>query len=777
MKRILTVVGMLCGLIGFGLCAEEAEPPPAEVPEAVPADPPVDPPAPPPQVLPVQGRPIPLPPPRPGAGVGAGTLRIKLPPQVDLARLADLVAAFAHVSLQYDPQRLRGMVKLAVEQELSGAELWKVFNQVLQSQGFTTVVAGQPAIYQVVPLAEAANVALVLSPEARRSLSFQPGYAVVMFELRHLGAEAALKAVSQLQGGGRAGKAHTLGDDPHRLVVGGLIEKIAETELVLSLLDRDGVAPVVRTYRPQRAAPAALQAGLVAAWNAVDRISSGRRPADVQVTPDGSGLLLITGNENIAELERLVGELDRSEPEETRSYRPRFFAIADVARLLEQVLGGGRTGQPGRSLAIVQDDLTNALIITATSAQHQRITEMLQSLDDAPPEARRQVRSFVIRNRSVDDLAQVLTGMVQSGLLQGRLMAQGEPPAAEAAPTTPAAPAPAATPPPAASRPAQAITSPGEQNQDLSLVLTTDKVTNTLIALGEPRVLAQLEKLLAELDVRLPQVELEVTMVSLSDSTARDVGVELVQMFSHGETSVALSSLFGLSSVVAGADAAARAATGTGATGLVLHPGDFAGVIRALETVNQGRSLVRAKVVVNNNAEASLQGVVQEPFSSINSSNTVATTSFGGTSDAGTQVKVTPQIAAGDHVTLVYSIVQSAFTGAASAQGLPPPKRSDTVASTATVPDSFVIAVGGLSNLSQGLSETRLPILGAIPVLGRLFKTETRRKSDDRFYVFIKANILRHQRFEDLRQSSEAPRQAAGVADDGWPKLEPKLMD
>src|SRR4051812_29629999 len=81
-------------------------------------------------------------------------MTITLPPSSDLVRLADLVAEFTKVSLQYSPQKLQGSVNLAVRRELTPDELWAIFNQVLVGQNFTTVLSGEPAVYHIVPMNE-----------------------------------------------------------------------------------------------------------------------------------------------------------------------------------------------------------------------------------------------------------------------------------------------------------------------------------------------------------------------------------------------------------------------------------------------------------------------------------------------------------------------------------------------------------------------------------------------------------------------------------------------
>src|SRR6185295_6240719 len=68
---------------------------------------------------------------------------------------------------------------------------------------------------------------------------------------------------------------------------------------------------------------------------------------------------------------------------------------------------------------------------------------------------------------------------------------------------------------------------PEEKMKEPPLSLAADTATNTLLAIGEPRLLAQLDLLVRRLDVRQPEVMLEVMVVTLNESETLDLGVEL----------------------------------------------------------------------------------------------------------------------------------------------------------------------------------------------------------------------------------------------------------
>jgi general secretion pathway protein D len=733
-------------------------------------------------------------------------MTMELPASIDLAKFAELTSKFVNVSLQYNPQKLNGNVRMAVRGKVTADEFWTIFNQVLLTQNFTTVITGFPPVYQVVPVNEAVALSVELSPEQTAALPYKPGFGVQTHELKYINAEAAVKAVAAIFGG-QVSQARAVPGEGKKIVLAASQPKLAEAVALLNKIDVAGATPTMRMFRPTRTSPQAIQSATTAAWAAFGRMGTEQKPIEIQVAPDGQQVLLIASKDDLPRLEELAKEFDRAEQSEAVSYRPRYFSIDEVASLLQEVLKT-RRADGGGGPEIIKDTLTGSLIIKATPAQHERIAELLHKLDEAPVAVRRQMRTWPVKNRQADELSKVIHGLITAGALQVSANQQGNtalgagvqatpalqagtPPSSNNASPSPIIPLQqtplsqdpkATTPIPAQSAASgqQADRNTSDSGANQSVVITADVTTNSLIAIGDPRSLDQVESLLKKLDRRQPQVELEVVLVTLSSNQTRDLGVELAGLTTRGEVTYSASSLFGLST--AGIPAPARTvASPSGFSGVILSPGEYAAVVRALETVSDGHSLIRSKVVVNNNAKATINGVVQEPVTSINTTNTVATTAVSGTSDAGTQLNITPNISSADYLTVTYSISQSAFLGESVVTGsgavIPPTKRSDSMNSVATIPDGFVIAMGGLSNRSNGSSESRLPILGRVPVLGYLFKKESVNESESRFFVFIRASVLRHNSFEDLRRISSDSLKDAALSDENWPSLQPQFVD
>jgi general secretion pathway protein D len=462
-----------------------------------------------------------------------------------------------------------------------------------------------------------------------------------------------------------------------------------------------------------------------------------------------------------------IAEFDRPEPVETLHYIPRRFSLGDTAHLIEATVhDGGAADAPG-SWKLVLDTLTGTLIITASPKKHAEIQALLTRLDQTAEGPRKPLRAFPIKNRRVSDVLDLLQKLLDAGVLE-----QGPATDKSAAPT----PIQGATGPITKASPP----SPAPQSATVSatrkgdITLAADEASNRILAFGEAPLLDQLARLIETIDVREAQVMVEALVVTLTETQSLQVGVELQKIGTAGDVSARFASLFGLGSP----DPAGNVLPPTTATGfstVVLSPGDFSAVVHALETLNEGRALTIPKVLVNNNVQATLDSTLQTPYASTNASNTVATTSFGGTLDAGTSVQVKPQVADGDQIVMEYSVSLSRFTGAAALPTLPPPREENRLQSVVTVPDGYTVVVGGLEVETQGTGESRVPWLGEIPILGNLFKNQSKDDTKSRFYVFLRCNVMRASGFEDLKYASDKQAAAVGI-EDGWPRLSPRVM-
>jgi type II secretory pathway component GspD/PulD (secretin) len=93
-----------------------------------------------------------------------------------------------------------------------------------------------------------------------------------------------------------------------------------------------------------------------------------------------------------------------------------------------------------------------------------------------------------------------------------------------------------------------------------------------------------------------------------------------------------------------------------------------------------------------------------------------------------------------------------------------------------TIPGDTTIVVGGIKVDAKSSTVSKIPLLGDIPLIGNLFKDQSKNSSTTRLYVFITPRILRDPHFQDIRLLTQGPLAEAGLATD-IPPLEPVIMD
>jgi type II secretory pathway component GspD/PulD (secretin) len=689
--------------------------------------------------------------------------RWKVGGEQDLADLLGAASAILGIPIEFDRAAVAGPLALRLTGPLRDEELLDLVHRNLVAKNLTTVQMPGSRGLTVVTLDKAPSLARL---EEKGLRGARAGFVKVLLEIEHDrvdGATEAIKLVLSKSGTVTSFK------DTRTLLISDLKPNVTEALDVARRIDGPFTNIDVFEIKLQHTSPAALVALLERISQTKKAVLGEKQSGTVLAHPDGGSVLVVAPALERDMWEDLVRRFDRADPVQTVNYSPRRFGVKETSKLILETLGPPTSGEGWR---LVTDELTGTLVITATPSQHRVVQELFDRLEGSERGPRHPMRSFPIRHRGVEELRDLLVSMLEKGALKDlpdvKLAPTGQvvdrvPPADEKVQGV-TAPIPNAKPPRSDS-----TSSLGDE-----LVLTADKATNRLIALGSPRVLEQLEHLISELDVREPQVMVEALVLALTEGDTLSLGVELQRIGTSGTAQYKLGSLFGLGST-SPTEPTLPALQGTGGVGAVLDPGTFSVLVKALETLNQGRALTIPKVLVTNLQTADLNSVLQTPFASVNASTTVATTSFGGTQDAGTQISVTPRITQGDELALDYTITLSSFVGDASNPALPPPRQENKLKSSATVPDGFTVAVGGLEIETEGTSNERVPVLGWIPILGSLFSSQSHTKTKARFFVFLRTSVLRNQQFEDLRYLGEKELAAAKVSD-SWPRVEPRII-
>ena len=304
--------------------------------------------------------------------------------------------------------------------------------------------------------------------------------------------------------------------------------------------------------------------------------------------------------------------------------------------------------------------------------------------------------------------------------------------------------------------------------------VAADANTNSIIVVGPPAAQRLYENLIRQLDRRRPQVLVESTVVTLDTTKDFQFGVEIAGHRNGDSIRRFVFSSFGLSEVDP-ATGALSVLPSKGLNGALLDPAIADVILHALLTRGNTRIIASPRVLVNDNATGTLFSIAEQPFTAVNANNTISTTSFGGYAEAGTEITLTPHISEKDYLQLEYEVALSSFTGT-SANGIPPPRQTNKIASQVTIPDGSTIVVGGLNRAEEGKTVDSIPLLGDLPYVGFLFRNTVETARNSTLFVFIRPIILRDDEFEDLRFISDRDARQSKVPDRA-PQSEPLLVE
>ncbi|MEO1527967.1 MAG: secretin N-terminal domain-containing protein [Planctomycetota bacterium] len=304
--------------------------------------------------------------------------------------------------------------------------------------------------------------------------------------------------------------------------------------------------------------------------------------------------------------------------------------------------------------------------------------------------------------------------------------------------------------------------------------VTVDIHTNTIIVVAPPETQRLYAQLIETLDQRRPQVLLEAKVVIIDTSDDYTLGVEVSGGDRTGGRRLFSFSSYGLSTVDP-TSGALSIVPGVGFNGALVDPTTADAVVRALATHRRARVLSTPRILVNDNAEGQLTSVLEVPFTSINASQTVATTSFAGFAEAGTTITATPTIAEDNYLQVDYIVTLNSFTGT-GADGVPPPRQTNEIQSRVTVPDGYTIIVGGLTSRNNSYETDSIPWLESIPVIRDLVSLQTKNWQQTSLFVFLKPIILREDKFKDLRFLSDVQLRTS-ESQTNFPVNEPLLIE
>ncbi len=471
-------------------------------------------------------------------------------------------------------------------------------------------------------------------------------------------------------------------------------------------------------------------------------------------------LIITDYADNLKRLSRIIAALDTPAIGDLDVVRLEHGIAMDLAVTVNRLLEtGGAAGQPdpGRVM-VLADARTNSLILRAPTIARANLARTLIAKLDQPTMLPGNVHVVYLRNAEAAKLAQVLRAVV----------------AGEAGATVPGA----ATPTPTPTQPVQQTATPqgaglqapptsqGQSQGPLPTggvagFIQADPTTNTLIITANERVYRNLRAIIDQLDARRAQVYVESLIVEISADKAAQLGVQWAGLSGNGGPGTRIGVLTGFGAggdnlVQQAASTLSSSATpqvpGNGLTAAIFRQNSAGQVglgllARALETEARANILSMPNLITLDNEEARIivgQNVpfITGQFTTAASAGTAGVNPFQTIErrDIGLSLRVRPTISEGGTVKMaIYQ--ETSNIQQSTASGLITSKRS--IDTNVLVDDGQIIVLGGLIEDTLSDSVEKVPGLGDVPILGYLFRYQSKRRTKTNLMVFLRPTVIR----------------------------------
>lgn len=488
---------------------------------------------------------------------------------------------------------------------------------------------------------------------------------------------------------------------------------------------------------------------------------------DGDITPyAATNTLIITDlAANIRRMLQILGEVDVGGVGEQIWVEPVHYALAsELATRITEILGGGGAAAAARPAGaaatsevrlgrILSDDRTNSLVIVATQRMYIRVLELLRRLD-VSIDGEGQVRVLRLQHGDADEMATVLNNITNGGRQAG------------------AAPAGAA-------RGTNAVF-------EGPVRITADKPSNALVITSSPRDYVALRRVIDELDRSRRQVFIEAVVMELSINRSNRLGLNFhgaLPLDESGQEGIALGGFNPLQSIIPGADALTGLALGVrgqqvaGSQNLIPGIGvsipAFGVTLNALASTGDANVLSMPHILATDNSPADINVGQNVPLqTNIGGIASALPGAAGGQAagalgllgglggagfaaprqDVGTKIRIIPHINDSNEVRLEID-EEISEVGASSGQLGAVTINRRTAKTVTVVHDQNTVVIGGLIRNTDTNSETRIPILGDIPILGALFRRTERAVQRSNLLLILTPYVIRDQ--SDLRRIFE----------------------
>lgn len=449
---------------------------------------------------------------------------------------------------------------------------------------------------------------------------------------------------------------------------------------------------------------------------------------DAYLAPSASAnaLVITDSANNVERIRQVVSNLDAAGHKAVTTLNLKHAWAVDVAKILSESVAQNNSGNS--TAKAIGDARSNRLILIGPAPARLQMERLAKTMDVAS-NADDGTRVVRLRHSDAKQMAELLNGIGKRIEGGGRGSSEGS-------------------------------------SQGNSILVSADQSQNALVLMAEPSQLSMLDKVIAELDRPRAQVLVEAAIVEVSGDINEALGVQWAARAGNltGGTNFPASGL-AIGTLLGNLNNDKSPTLPDGAI-IGLGSRNFGALVTALSSDSNNNLLSTPSLLTLDNEAAEILVGQNVPFQtgsyttdSAGASNPFTTVER---KDVGITLKVTPHI--NDGKTLRLEVEQESSELAAAPAGISTSdiitnKRS--VKSTILADDGQIIVLGGLIKDNVKTQVSKVPILGSIPFIGRLFSSTREVTEKTNLMVFLRPTLLRtsndnsnlsDRKYENLRQ-------------------------
>ncbi|WP_321870998.1 type II secretion system secretin GspD [Paraburkholderia tropica] len=507
--------------------------------------------------------------------------------------------------------------------------------------------------------------------------------------------------------------------------------------------------------------------------------------------PGNNALVVTDYADNVRRIAAIIAGVDTAAGQQVQVVPLRNANAIDIAPTLQKMLDPGAIGgsDPTLKVTVLADARTNSIMLRASNAQRLAAAKQLAQQLDAPTSMPGNMHVVSLRNADAVTLAKTLRGMLGKGGNDSSSSGSGansfnqngnsggsgsNGSGSTGMSGTPPLPSSLGGGNSASSNPMSGGSSSGNNNDFLGDnskdkgddnsgggMIQADAATNSLIITAPDAVYRNLRAVIDQLDARRAQVYIEALIVELNSNTNANLGIQW-QIGSGNVlagTNLATGSGNSIINLTADAVTGGGLVSSLGALQQGLNVGwvhnlfgvqGLGALLQALSQTSDANVLSTPNLITLDNQEAKIVVGTNVPiqtgsYSNLTSGSTSSAFNTYDRVDVGLTLHIKPQITEGGILKLqLYTEDSAIVNGTTNASTNPagPEFTKRSIQSTVLADNGEIIVLGGLMQDNYQVSNSKVPLLGDIPWIGQLFRSENKTRAKTNLMVFLRPVII-----------------------------------